>query len=205
MKIPLRYRVADWRRLSECLSNNSSELSIAVSDIMLEDQLTALRISVVHKSLGSLFTYIINASGNLISDKELGINLSADDIVSELARFGFDVEFSPKNTLSGAQVKYLITLQGLGFDKIRHCYIKNSVDGTVKDIVTAFMLNEHPKWLNQKAFITEYEYLKALYAGSATNVSKISTDNGFDWSWLNYVASIEDILDENRDVEVGDA
>ena len=204
MKVPLRYRVANWRRLPECLSNNSSELSITVSDILLEDQLTALRISVVHKSLGTLFTYIINASGSIVSPDKLGINLSEQDIMKELARFGFDIEFEPKNHLTGSQVKYLITLQGLGYDKIRHCYIKNGRDGTTQDIVTAFILNDHPKWLEQNAIISEYEYLKALYGGSATNVSRISTDNGFDWTWLNYVASIDDIIADNQNFDGDD-
>ena len=66
--IPLRYNISDWHQAVQCLSNNSEHLHINVSDYVQNDSIRGTKISVIHDMYGTLFAYIVDAVGELVSD-----------------------------------------------------------------------------------------------------------------------------------------
>ena len=196
---PLRYRIDDWHQLPDCLSNNSRDLKISVTDIMDDDMLSGLRISVNHNKYGTLFAEIIDAKGYLISkmDHNLVFTLTDQNIFSELAKFGFFVEWSKKYPMSTDQLEYLRTLYGLKYDKIRMLDVRtilNSVE-THEIYIVVFMANELQKWLDNMYCATISELSESLVKGYAMNVTAVSNRRNYRWDWLDYVADIKTILE----------
>ena len=69
-------------------------------------------------------------------------------------------------------------------------------DGLVKIKVVVFNVEQNPNWLAYPYEAPYKEWVNALSkSGSAVNITDISLTKQFDWSWLNYVANIQDILD----------
>lgn len=199
---PLRYNISSWDQLPGCMSNNSRDLHIRVSKILNDSRLSGTVIRVEHDDFGTLFACMVSASGPLLSDNDVSIvpEMSTSAILSELAKFGFLVTYSPQTHLDGEQLQYLMTLNQLGFEKIRllnvHMYQK---DGRVKDepIVVAFKIEKNGDWLNNGYSPYEAEFLAALKHGTAVNISAISKEKKFKWDWLTYVANIDDIVKDN--------
>ena len=97
---------------------------------------------------------------------------------------------------------YLSTLQALHYDKLRTISIADKynyhVDETqFTDYVVAFSPEKLPKWLDNLYTPTKKEFSDAMLSGYACNVSMSPEGVKLDWSWLNYVANISDILDDN--------
>ena len=201
-KQPLRYNISSWQQLPGCLSNNSRELKISVSTI-LDEHLSGEVIKVIHPKYGVLFACLVNASGNLLTCTHTNVlpELTTQQILVELRKFGFIVTFDPQEHLDGDQLDYLMTLNELGFDKIRimNVYSYNT-DGSVEFVpnVVAFTIREETSdWLNNGYSITLDKYLDALNNGWAINISGISSSKKFRWDWLTFVANISDILKDN--------
>lgn len=200
-KLPLRYNISDWHQLSKVQSNNSRDLSISVSDFIHDNRLSGLRIQVNHKAFGVLFACIINAQGSMISElaKNVVYELTPKQILLQLEVFGFLVTFNPKKHLSGNQISFLMALQDLHLDKLRVLnvwYLENGVKVSKWQVV-AFNIQDNPMWINNGYSASDDEYMSALKNGSAINVTAISTEKHWDWSWLDYVANIDDILKDN--------
>ena len=200
---PLWYKISDLRQLSGCLSNNSRDLSISVTTFVNDDRLNGLRISIDHKQFGSLFSYVIGAKGRIITTygDEMIPELTVDQILLELMKYGFYVEYIPVDNLPGNQLKYLVTLNELGFDKLRLMNVWN-LDKTglkvFKTEVIVFNSKGHDQWLNAGYSASQDEFNKALNDGSCINVTGVSKTRNFDWSWLhNRAMNIEDILADN--------
>ena len=201
----LRYEITDWSQVTECLSNNSPDLRMRYIEISDED-LEGKLIQVEHTLYGTLFACLVEGRGPLLSSPD-PLNPAAlhvfrlEDILMELYKFGFDIIFKRERKLSGDQLNYLITLRGLGFQKLRYLnivlpYVPNKPK--YRRIVVGFMVGPHPKWLNSTYSCPETEYLKAIEDGSAINLTAISQTVGFDWSFLrDFVLSIDDILAVN--------
>ena len=199
----LRYRISDWHQLVDCLSNTSRNLSIKVTDLINSDVLTGTQISVCYKGYENpVFSYIISPSGSAVDSKsgDLPFMLTKDQILSELAKWGFIVSYPEQEHLPVGLVQYLQTLFTLGFDKIRLLPVKRTVMGTpdVETCLVVFMVRANPGWIDNTIVITDDEFKMALRNGSAMNLTSISETNQWDWSWLNFVANIEDILQENE-------
>jgi hypothetical protein len=199
----LRYRISDWHQLVDCLSNTSRNLSIKVTDLINSDVLTGTQISVCYKGYENpVFSYIISPSGSAVDGKsgDLPFMLTKDQILSELAKWGFIVSYPEQEHLPVGLVQYLQTLFTLGFDKIRLLPVKRTVMGTpdVETCLVVFMVRANPSWMNNRIVINDEEFKMALRDGSAMNLTSISETNQWDWSWLNFVANIEDILQENE-------
>lgn len=197
----LQYSISDWHQLKNCRSNNSVDLTISVSDFVQDKRLSGTRISVLHPKFGDLFTCVVNASGTMISEYEQNLvhQLSTEDILAELFKFGFKVSFDPKEALSGAQISYLMSLDGLGYDKIRVLpvyHYENRVQ-QFKHYVVAFKIDACPQWLFNAYAASDAEYTEAVKSGNAINVSAISAAQHFDWHWLDFVANISDIIADN--------
>ena len=200
--MPLRYKISSWKQLPDCHSNNDSSLRIRVAEITNSPSLKGLRISVEHPMYGVLFSEVLNAKGSLItgaSDSNtftpLAFELDPNTILKELRKFGFYIVYQPRCHLSEKMIEYLLTLKGLGFDKIRVLNVKKGVSS--KSYVVCFQSCRLKYWLANTYVSTEKEFTEALLHGSATNISEISSAKGFDWSWLDYVANIDDILRDN--------
>lgn len=172
-----------------------------MSDFVNDKRLSGTRITVSHPKFGDLFTCVVNASGDMISPYEQNLvhSLSTEDILAELFKFGFVVSFDPKEDLSGAQISYLMSLDGLGYDKLRVLPVWHFENGVqvFRHYVVAFKIEPLPAWLNNSYAASDSEYTEAVKSGNAINVSAISAAQNFDWTWLNFVANISDIIADN--------
>lgn len=198
---PLRYNISDWHQLSDTKSNNSRDLHISVTDIIQDARLTGLRIQLHHKSFGVLFACVLNAQGSMVTEfnDNLVVEFTAEQILAELRKYGYLITFEPRAHLPGNQLQYLMTLKRLGYDKLRIMQVYTyDITGTrqFQWYVIAFNIHDE-NWLNNGYSIPEKEFLDALKAGKCVNISAISKTQRWSWSWLDYVANIDDILEDN--------
>ena len=197
----LRYEISDWHQLVKAKSNNSDQLYITVGDIVQNDTLTGLRIQLQHRAFGTLFACVRNASGAIVTppNSETSENISDDQIIAELAKYGFHIVYTYPQHLPSAQLEFLITLKALQFDKIRTLTVRSYKNGVEvrNSFIVAFLADVNSKWLSNTYAPTKSEYMTALENGSAFNISQTATAHEWDWSWLTFVANIDDILAEN--------
>ena len=199
---PLRYEISNWKQLPRCKSNNSKQLHIHVTDFIQNNDILGLRITLEHEVYGELFSYIVNASGGLVStfNNDIEYELTTDEILTQLAKYGFLITFHSWEDLSSDQVQYLMTLQNLHFDKIRLLSVWDTPNG-VKEFklhVVAFQVEQLPDWLNSGYAPSKKEFINALNSGYAINISAISETRNYRWDWLyNWVADIGDVLADN--------
>lgn len=194
---PLRYNITDWHQLRDCLSNNSRDLRIVVSDIFNDDILTGLRIQVVHQLFGPLFVCVLNAEGELITvpTGSEQIEFTTERILQELAKYGFFVTFDEVKNLPQDQLDFLYTIMGLGYDKLRLLAVKGK-DMPNQMYIMVFDVDKAPaSWLINTHVATYAEYTSVLQVGGAINITEKA--KRWQWNWLDFVANIEDILEEN--------
>ena len=193
--MPLRYSISSWKQASKCLSNSSKWLKITVTELCDKINLEGLRISVEHQKYGVLFAYVVNAKGDIvygIGDKVL----TTDEILQQLAQYGFLITWAQNDRVTGPQIEYLLTLLKLGYSKVRVLEVwsvENNIDVYTRHVV-AFNPEKHPEWISTDYYAALKEYAEATMDGSAIDVEMISSAKDFDWSWLTYVANIEDIV-----------
>lgn len=201
MPEPLRYEITDWHQLKNAKSNNSRELSIKVADLLHSDVLTGLRIQVYHEQYGPLYTCVLNAQGSIVTEinNNIVVEPSTEDILAELHKWGFIVEFDQKLNLPQGQLDFLSELKTLGYDKLRWLTVQTTKYGVTnsKPYIIVFNVTNHADWLVNTYAASELEFLSALKDGSAVNISATSKANVWSWSWLwGYVMNIDDILNE---------
>lgn len=196
LQIPLRYKISDWTQLKDCKSNNSRKLHIRVSTFLKSSRLSGTRIVVEDDDFGVLFAYVISPDGTMVSPNFTGPNLSTKQLLLELEKFGFLVTYEPNKHLKGSQIQYLMTLQNLHFDKLRVVAVCEP-DGDIGIKIVAFNVAKNPTWINNAYSPSYLEFIEALNNGSAVNLTEISDTQKYDWSWLDFVADIADILKEN--------
>ena len=203
MPQPLRYNISDWHQLKDVLSNNSRTLHIEVTDLLDDDKgsapVTGTQITVKYDGYrNALFSYVINPSGSAVTP---GIEpyLTKDQILTELSRWGFLVTYNPMRHLPTSLIEYLTMLNTLGYDKIRLLAVNYTSFGReIRDVyVVGFMVEGCPEWINNTYETTLTEFKNALYQGAAINISALEPTKNWDWSWLDFVADIDDILEEN--------
>ena len=196
MAEPLRYTITDWHQLSNCESNNSRDLFIRVSDIIQTGVLTGLKIQVCHTAFGALFACVLNAQGSIITptDQNEVIEFTTDRILQELAKYGFLVTYNQVAYLPTDQLSFLYSLLALGYDKLRVINVRKSKTEAYKYLVV-FDVDKAPLWLNNLHVASYNEYTSVLQRGGAVNI----TDKGkrWHWEWLDFIANIEDILEQN--------
>lgn len=168
---------------------------------MQDSRLEGTAIEVVHSDFGTLFCYLVDAKGPVLhSDDPLEYELPTSTILKELERFGFYIAFDKRANLPDKQLEYLKTVQKLGFDKIRilNVYTYNNRGfKESKPMVVVFNIDSNPGWLDNAYTASESEFIQSLKAGTAINLSDMSETLKFRWDWLDYVADIQDILDDN--------
>lgn len=198
----LAYKISHWNEVVKCQSNNSRELHLKFV-LINDDRLTAQCVQVVHDRFGCLFAVLVDNIGGLIErmPDESYHMIPTQQILDELEKFGFIIDYEPDEHLDGNQLRYLITLDGLGFQKIRALYVRYShsmAEYTVKKRIVAFNVVENPDWLLNTHVASEQEFTEALNNGSAINITNISQSKNFNWEFLgDKVLNIEDILKIN--------
>lgn len=195
----LKYEITSWLQLNQCLSNNDPDLRASGIQIM-DDRLQGTVVRVTHKKYGCVFAYLVDGTGVDVDNPPLPL-LTPQEILEELRRFGFLITYNVRGTLPGRMIEYLITLDKLGYDKIRYMLISEpTIYDTEKDpeyFVTAFKIKENPEWINNTYRARTDEFQAALMNGSAINITAISEEKHFDWSFLrDYVLNISDIIEE---------
>lgn len=195
----LKYKITSWLQLNQCLSNYDPDLRASGIQIM-DDRLQGTVVRVTHKKYGCLFAYLVDGTGVDVENPSIPL-LTPEEILSELRRFGFLITYDVLGTLPGDVIEYLITLDKLGYDKIRYMLISEpTIYGTEKDpeyFVTAFKIKDRPEWINNTYRARKDEFQDALMDGTAINITAISEEKHFDWSFLrDYVLNISDIIEE---------
>lgn len=206
--MPLNYRISDWRQLEHCRSNNSRELHIKVTTFVNDFRLNGQRINVIHDTFGTLFSCVVNAKGSLISTDIEGYvhEFTPGQILSELKKYGFNVEYSVKDSITGNQLELLMTLDKLGFDKLRVISVWSAPLGVKENKVhvVAFQIDPLGDWMNSGYSPSIDEYQDAVTNGFAFDITGLSRAKDMNWSWLyGWVASISDIIEEQSTTELG--
>lgn len=202
MSQPLRYNISDWHQLKDCLSNNSRKLYIEVTNLLDNEKgdgpVVGLQISVKYEGYrNAMFSYVIASHGSAITPM-YGANLTKDQILGELAKWGFLVTYNAMRHLPSSLIEYLTTLNNLEFDKIRLLTTTYEALGRPmrETLVVAFNVEKCPKWIDNTYEATQEEVKDAMLIGGAMNLTAISETHQWDWSWLTFVASIDDLLEE---------
>ena len=161
-------------------------------------------IKVNHANYGVLFAAMINGSGSLISKEDEEGNdlpfLTTEEILKQLEKFGFYIEYNVESNLPSNVIAYLSELYNLGYDKITQVYLEStSVSGSkvwrpTVIVMKSYQDNDDLLTFNCRLF--RDKFYKKLEANSIINVTH---EDNMEWSWLNYIANISDLLDENID------
>ena len=197
----LQYSISDIHQLSGAMSNNSRDLSISVTDFIQDDRLSGTRIQVRHNQFGVLFACVLNAHGTMVTEfnDNLTVEPTTAELLAELEKYGFLITYNPHKSLPINQIEYLVTLKGLGYDKLRVLNVYTYENGIKKFqwYVVAFNVRDKSNWINNGYSPSDKEFTDALKRGSAINISALSKTNNWSWSWLDFVADIDDILKDN--------
>lgn len=205
---PLRYKISSWRQLPQCRSNNDKNLRITLTDFTNNYYLTGFRIQIVHPHFGVLFSEVLDARGTATTALDnsdtstITFQLDTQHILEELRKFGFIVVYKPREHLPESTLEYLNTLRGLKFDKLRILNVCESLaDGSTsyKWYVVGFKSCRHGDWLDNTYTASKKEFTEALLDGSAMNVSELCSAKDIGWSWLDFVANIDDVLRDNAE------
>lgn len=200
----LRYEIDSWDEITGCQSNNSPKLHLTY-DVALGRSLSGQIIRVEHDDYGCLFSYVVEASGVDVSCAPNGtvFQLTTDELLMELEKYGFIVKFSKCLQLSNAQYQLLMSSQLLGMSKIRIMYVdmttkRNRFDDDYerKPYLVMFKTDKLPMWLSNGKVCSKQEFEDALAKGYAVNLTECEGGlHGNDWSFLtDKVLNVTDIL-----------
>ena len=200
----LRYEIDSWDQITGCQSNNSPKLHLTY-DVALGRSLSGQIIRVEHDDYGCLFSYVVEASGVDVSCSSNGtvFQLTTDELLMELEKYGFIVQFSTCLQISDAQYQLLMSSQLLGMSKIRIMYVDmakkhNRFDDNYerKPYLAMFKTDKLPMWLSNGKVCSKQEFEDALAKGYAVNLTECEGGlHGNDWSFLtDKVLNVSDIL-----------
>ena len=189
----LRYEIDSWDQITGCQSNNSSKLHLTY-DVALGRSLSGQIIRVEHDDYGCLFSYVVEASGVDVSCAPNGtvFELTTDELLMELEKYGFIVKFSKCLQISDAQYQLLMSSQLLGMSKIRIMYVnmtekRNRFDDDYerKPYLVMFKTDKLSMWLSNGKVCSKQEFEDALAKGYAVNLTECEGGlHGNDWSFL---------------------
>jgi len=145
---------------------------------------------------------MIKGTGTLISDTdEDGVVipfLTTEEILKQIQKFGFIVEYNVRANLPGPVISYLMTMLNLGYVKITRIGVRTpNSDGSIYIRSTVILMKDAPETLDLLRFdevITISEFMHKLDLNVVVNATN---EPGMNWDWLTYMANIEDLLQEN--------
>lgn len=192
MNSRLRYRISQWEQAVKCKSNLSDKYVIHVSSVDHLPYVSGKLIQVEHKNIGVVFSVLLDPKGVTVEPGQNLYPMSTSQILHNLKCFGFDIQYQPEASLPEEQREYLREIQNLRMDKIR---ILNVIDVTedgqiIRPVLTAFTSSILNPWVMNTYTCTQSEFNQKCGQGVAMRLDT----KDFDWSWLTYVANIEDIL-----------
>ena len=206
----LRYEIDSWDEVPGCLSNNSKHLHLTY-DAVLDKRLTGGIVRVEHDRYGCLFSYLVNGSGPLLSVQEDGtlFELTAEQVLKELEKYGFLVSFAEKYVLDDDQFSLLSTIHDLGVAKVRIMYVNEEKkylntykdSNVLKAYLVAFNAGGLPRWLSNTYTCNEDEFSDALRTGKAFNATNLKggLQPPHNWSFLaDSVLNVTDLLESSR-------
>lgn len=204
MSKTLRYKISNWSQITDCLSNNSRNLYLSLNKIIDGNRLKGQLLQVNHASYGTLFAAMIIGSGQLITETDDEGNiipfLTTKEILKQIQKFGFIVEYDVKSNLPSPTIALLSTLYELKYDKITVVQVRiRSTESSsyIWKPQTIVMKSEfNTDIINYRCKITEKLFKDKLAKNTIMNVSN---EEGINWDWVTYTANISDILDENID------
>lgn len=188
----LRYRISQWEQAVKCKSNLSDKYSIHVSSVEYLPDISGKLIQVEHENIGVVFSVLLDPKGDRVDVAANLHPMSTTQILDHLKCFGFDIEYRPEASLPEEQKAYLREIQNLHMDKIRIMVVKQTAEKQelLKPVLTAFSSSVLSVWVMNTYSCTQEEYNARCGEGLAMRLDT----KDFDWSWLTYVANIEDIL-----------
>lgn len=188
----LRYRISKWEQAVKCKSNLSDKYSIHVVSVEYLPDISGKLIQVEHQNVGIVFSVLLDPKGVRVEPSLILHPLSTAQILEQLKCFGFDIEYKPEASLPEEQKQYLREIKNLNMDKIRMMWVTSTKEGSqiTKPVLTAFTSSIMSPWLMNTYCCTQFEFDVRCGQG---NAMRLDTKD-FDWSWLTYVANIEDIL-----------
>jgi len=194
---PRRYRINKWTQLNKIPSDNSSAVRIKVSEYCNSEILQGININITDPKRGTVFAYTINAQGSLPNSQ---VNeLSVEQILQELSRWGFNVEFSPEFNLSRAQSEFIRSFLNMGCTHMRALNVK----GIQETFLVAFNANDkrllkYSRNFPHKLLDSTYEFQRQewneLLTCGIIQVDKQENYKQFSWNWLHFVADINDLV-----------
>ena len=203
MSLPLRYRISRWQQAAECLSNNSRNLYITVSEFVNNETLQGTIIKVEHTEFGTLFAAMIKGEGRIVTrwDEENNLLpwLSVPQILTQLKKFGFDITYKEITSLDDQTIDWLMNIRNAGFDKISQVVVISRQNGIKipHKYTIALKSDENSDLLTFGMSISSAKFTSRTSAGKILSLEDYDTD----WGWLDSIYNINDILQENSDIE----
>lgn len=165
--------------------------------------LKGMILQVNHSTLGTLFAAMIQGAGELITEQDEEGNdlpfLSTEQILEQIAKFGFYVKYDVKSNLPGETISFLATIDNLGYDKITRVLLQEvNKEGEVlwkPNIIIFNSAKDNSDLLTYGTRLTRAKYVDKVNNGSVMNV----THEKYSWDWVTSMFNICDILDENID------
>lgn len=197
----LYYEIDSWGQATQCLSNSSKRLHIT-HDVVMDKGFAADVIRVEHDYYGCLFAYCVNASGDLLcEDDGMLFELSPDQLLSELRKYGFLIQFSSRITLDSSQYKLLLTSSALGMDKLRIMYVtcdsvRSNKTPELAPYLVLFNVKGLSTWLSNVKTCSKAEFNDAVASGKAINITEADGGlHGHNWSFLkDKVLDVDDLV-----------
>lgn len=197
---PLRYRISSLAQLPQCLSNNSAELRLSYAQYSLDNEVVGHQVIVRHARAGIMFAAFTDGTGYCISERYPDGNIipwmTIDEILVQLAKFGFLIEYSQEGTLPGDQVKLLLQLLNLGYDNLTRVVV--CVDNMKKSHLIAVDADVSPNFLSWGREVPYEIFAQALIDGGVQDLTRYETE--YNWNWLHATSNIEKLLEENAEI-----
>ena len=204
MNQPLRYKICRWPQAVKCLSNNSRNLYISVTELVNNKTLEGTLIKVEHAEFGTLFAAVAAGSGEIVTKNDDDGNLipwmSTNAILQQLAKFGFYIYYKEISSLDDDTIDYLMKAVNLGYDKITKLVVEYRENGRriPREYVVALNSKQNEDLLGFGMHVTGAKFTNRITAGKLITLQ----DNGvYQWDWLDSIYNINDVLEENQDIE----
>lgn len=147
---------------------------------------------------------MIKGTGELISDQDEEGNdlpfLTTDQILEQIAKFGFIVVYDLKSNLPSNVLSYLSQLYNLDYDKITRINVKSIlVNGEICYTPTIIVMKSYKGNDDLLTFDCTVGYKQFCDKLVANSIMDVTDEPGMVWDWVTYMANLKDILDENVD------
>lgn len=147
---------------------------------------------------------MIKGTGELISDKDEEGNplpfLTTEQILEQIAKFGFIVFYDLKSNLPDQVIAYLSELYNLGYDKITRILVQerdNSAERVWRPKIIVMKTAEGNDDL--LTFDCQISYAKFADKLAKNSIMNVTDEPDMVWDWVNHMYNLSDVLDENID------